>query len=232
MSIRVTQASSDSNKRSKKAQPMLPIWPSPGGGVPSSPIIMTNPQLSHIHDHDTHQVALGGQQRPPLSVIEHPFSPSLLSMHLSSASPRLRRKRGRESSASSSSFNPNSGVDGFVSILGARNQNEDKVQTFISRDPDDPRVYCVHDGHGGIAAVNRLCAFMDNHSKWISCTESDDKMHFLGDMYMEAIRHLKKEISGVVSITAFCDKEAVYFAYISPLSHFVFCFVFCFVFGS
>jgi len=149
------------------------------------------------------------QQQP------HPQKPTkdllLLSQGLNQLSiGRQQQQQSLLSFASTSSFNLNSGIDGFVTLVGARSQNEDRVQTVISCEPHDPKVYCVHDGHGGDDAVKRLCTFMENHQIWVDCTKAQDKMHFLGDTYMRAIKHLHKHESGVVSITAFCDKEDVY----------------------
>jgi len=193
MSVKLISASKQKDNQKISSQSnSTPLLLLPPPSLPSASMFMFSPQL-----------------------LTHPseyFSPFLHPSHLVKQKERINKRPAFLSSlASSSSFNPNSSIDGYATIQGARSQNEDSMQTFISPDLNDPRIYCVHDGHGGVDAVERLCAFMDRHENWISCTASRDKMDFIGKLYMQAIKQLEGEKSGVVSITAICDKEAVYF---------------------
>lgn len=102
----------------------------------------------------------------------------------------------------------------FISLLGARMQNEDVVQMF----PEE-NLFCVHDGHGGDNAVKALAHFFSEraphlHRQSIPATPPVKIIAALAGAYHEAVEQLRDHSSGAVSVCALCRDDAVYLAWI------------------
>jgi hypothetical protein len=121
---------------------------------------------------------------------------------------------------------------GAVSIKGGRLVNEDWAQAFGGEGPvGAPAVYCVHDGHGGSAAVVRLSRFMSgidwpiirsSSRPLIMREQRAAHMRFMGGVFAMATASLEDEASGVVSIAALCLPTAVCFAWMGDCEGCVF----------
>ena len=97
-------------------------------------------------------------------------------------------------------------------LQGARLGNEDRAHS------PHAGVLCVHDGHGGEAAVQRLVEVLDTEVHWASALEGPHApelvLQFLIDAYAHAARALKDEPSGAVSITALCTPQGLFFGWV------------------
>jgi len=118
------------------------------------------------------------------------------------------------------------------SLQGARSSNEDECNIFPVK--NKVGFFCVHDGHVGITTVNMLQELMT--VKWAkfrlgfcpgdetACAmENDANVLWLADAYKDAVRRLKAQPSGAVSISALVvENQAIYFAWIGDCEGCVF----------
>lgn len=111
---------------------------------------------------------------------------------------------------------PRPGQYGYASVQGVREQNEDLVSMLI----EVPRqLYCVHDGHGGQAAVQKLHHFLsaNAHEHLLALPKDAQPAQYIAamaDMYYKALEELKSEVSGVVSISALVTPTTLYFGWV------------------
>jgi hypothetical protein len=135
--------------------------------------------------------------------------------------------------ASSSYFtSPRTPQTVYESIIGARETNEDKLNSFPTQ--NKVRLFCVHDGHGGIEAVDYMKESMIG--KWNhrimqnislsppSLISEDTNVKLLAGVYNDAITDLQAYESGAVSITAMsvANNRAIYFAWVGDCEGCVF----------
>ena len=118
------------------------------------------------------------------------------------------------------------------SLQGARSSNEDEFNVFPVK--NKVGFFCVHDGHAGITTGNMLQELMT--VKWAkfrlgfcpgdetACAmENDANVLWLADAYKDAVRRLKAQPSGAVSISALVvENQAIYFAWIGDCEGCVF----------
>ena len=100
-----------------------------------------------------------------------------------------------------------------ASVQGARAENEDRVRVFDII-PHEVRLLCVHDGHGGSATDERLCALWEErvaewhitrprYEQWVELT-LPQAMHLLYDAFAHFTTALLTEHSGAVSVVVLC----------------------------
>ena len=118
---------------------------------------------------------------------------------------------------------------GYGSMQGAREYQEDRA-TIAST-----RWFGVHDGHGGSEAVDKLVAWLaergcdaddddgksDMEKGWDM--RQDEHVQSMARVYYDALEALKREASGVVSISAMCRPDAIYLGWVGDCEGCVFC---------
>ena len=87
-------------------------------------------------------------------------------------------------------------------------------------------VYCVHDGHGGSKAVDKMVEWIETQHWSTQDTVvgmwEDECVMQMADMYYTLMTHVEEEGSGAVSITALCTPEAIYMAWVGDCEGCVF----------
>ena len=100
----------------------------------------------------------------------------------------------------------------LATLQGARACQEDRAHS------PHANVFCVHDGHAGSGAVERLVGVMEHDIRWASVFDGSPTpeaiLQFLIDVYAHAGRALAEEASGVVTLTGVRTPAGVFLAWV------------------